>query len=650
MVIRLVINKLRLKKDIKNGYFWVNMNHSTNWLKKYKKQYLVATALAKLNGRYLGVIMTKIDNFYVENFRKFKKFAFKLGSRMTVLSGVNGVGKSSLLSLIASTTGTKAKRLNGAQFQPEFNEYFKISPTEKFKDYKILITFSTGKDSLAGENEDFFAKRISFRDDTKTNRGIRPLPRTSSTKDSNLSNKKSTQKLKENLGIGDSSRVPIPTIYLSLSRLYPLGEHELSTHNDYHTINKNSNIYKNKLYEKYAEYYNMVLPGSIDFKADQMSLVTKVVTKKKHIKMDIIGTTNETISVGEDNLSSIISCLLDFYNLKVTDKNYIGGVLCIDEVDASLHPGAIINLIGLLDNLSKELNLQIILTSHSLVVLNEILRLQSRNPSDYQLVYFKDRNIPAPTFFKDYTSLKANLYDETRSSIPVVKVYAEDDETVDTLNLLIEAYKNLFLINNSDNTKFPNLPNFDSIAIHLGKDVLRGLPKKDPYFNQVVLLLDGDGKICGDGKLDIKRAYTDEKYLNGELAIRKKDLFNAISLPTVFPPELFLFNIIQEYANNASKHYKFWRDLDKNSKIHTMYTSDQIQKQCETKTENIDRSFLDDKLKKKIQPILFEFSKETDILTDYYNQAKKQNELVDFMKEFIDKVNKASKMIKSNNL
>ncbi|RMC50862.1 AAA family ATPase [Lactobacillus sp. ESL0225] len=583
--------------------------------------------------------MMKIDNFYVENFRKFKKFNFRLGSRITVLSGVNGVGKSSLLSLIASTTGTKAKRLNGAQFQPEFNEYFKISPTEKFKDYKLSITFSTAKVS--------FAKRISFRDDTKTNRGIRPLPRTCSPEGSNLSNKKAAQVLKEKLNIGDSSRAPIPTIYLSLSRLYPLGEHELSKHNEYHIIYRNSNIYKNKLYEKYAEFYNMVLPGSIDFKTDQMSLVTKAVTKKVHIKMDIIGTTNETISVGEDNLSSIISCLLDFYNLKITNKNYTGGVLCIDEVDASLHPGAIINLIGLLDNLSKELNLQIILTSHSLVVLNEILRLQSSNPSDYQLVYFKDRNIPAPTYFKDYTSLKANLYDETRSSIPMVKVYAEDDQTVATLNLLIKAYKDLFIINNIDNTKYPNLPNFKPIALHLGKEQLRQLQVNDAYFKQVVLLLDGDGHL--EGNLDIKRAYMDEKYLK-EIAPRENDLFNAISLPTVFPPELFLFNIIREYANNPSKHYKFWRDLDKNSKIHTMYTTDQIQNKFETKSKNIDKSFFESNLKKKLQTEIFDFSKETDILTDYYNQTEVQNELVDFMKEFINKINNASKMIKSNNL
>lgn len=582
----------------------------------------------------------KIDKFYVENFRKFKEFDFRLGSRITVLSGVNGVGKSSLLSLIASTTGTKAKRLNGAQFQPEFNEYFKIAPTENFKDYKLSVTFTEGKIS--------FAKRISFRDDRKTKRGIRPLPRTVSTEGSNLSNKKSAQILKTKLNIGGSSRVPIPTIYLSLSRLYPLGEHALSTKNIYHQIYRNSNIYKNKLYEKYAEFFNFVLPGSIDSEADQMSLVTKAVTKKVHINMNIIGTTNETISVGEDNLSSIISCLLDFYNLKITDEDYTGGVLCIDEVDASLHPGAIINLIGLLNNLSKELNLQIILTSHSLVVLNEILRLQSRNPSDYQLVYFKDRNIPAPTYFKDYTSLKANLYDETRSSIPVVKVYAEDDQTVDTLKMLIKAYKNLFLINNSDNTKYPNLPNFKPIAIHLGKDAIRQLPKNDSYFDQVILLLDGDGHLKDD--LDIKKAYADENYLKNEIKYRKENLYNIISLPTVFPPELFLFNIIREYANNASNHNKFWRDLDKNSEIHTMYTSDQIQKELKTETKVIDKEFFKKQLKDNLEKKLFDFAKKTDILTDYYNQEEKQNELVNFMRRFIKKINQANEMVKSNNL
>lgn len=586
--------------------------------------------------------MMKIDKFHVENFRKFKNFDFRLGSRITVLSGVNGVGKSSLLSLIASTTGTRAKRLNGTQFQPEFNEYFKIAPTENYKDYKLSVTFTEGEIS--------FAKRISFRNDTKANRGIRPLPRTVSTEGSNLSNKESADILRTELDIGGSSRVPIPTIYLSLSRLYPLGEHSLSTENIYHLIYRNSNIYKNKLYEKYAKYFNFVLPGSIDSEADQMSIVTKAVTKKVHINMDIIGTTNETISVGEDNLSSIISCLLDFYNLKVTDENYTGGVLCIDEVDASLHPGAIINLIGLLNDLSKKLNLQIILTSHSLVVLNEILRLQSRNPSDYQLVYFKDRNIPAPTYFKDYTSLKANLYDETRSSIPVVKVYAEDDHTVDTLNLLIKAYKDLFLINNIDNTKYPNLPNFKPIAIHLGKNSIRQLPKNDSYFDQVILLLDGDGHLKDDFDFNIEKAYADENYLKNEIKYRTENLYNIISLPTVFPPELFLFNIIREYANNASNYNKFWRDLDKNSEIHTMYTSDQIQKELETERKVIDKSFFDDKLKENLGKKLFSFAKETDILTDYYKREEKQNELVNFMKRFIKKVNQANERVKSNNL
>ena len=40
--------------------------------------------------------------FNVEYFRNFKEVSFELGREITVISGQNGVGKSNLLSLIAS--------------------------------------------------------------------------------------------------------------------------------------------------------------------------------------------------------------------------------------------------------------------------------------------------------------------------------------------------------------------------------------------------------------------------------------------------------------------------------------------------------------------------------------------------------------------
>ena len=48
--------------------------------------------------------------FYIENFRKIKDRKMKIGKKITVFSGQNGVGKSNVMSLIASTFGTKERR------------------------------------------------------------------------------------------------------------------------------------------------------------------------------------------------------------------------------------------------------------------------------------------------------------------------------------------------------------------------------------------------------------------------------------------------------------------------------------------------------------------------------------------------------------
>ncbi|WP_413229294.1 hypothetical protein, partial [Lactiplantibacillus plantarum] len=47
-----------------------------------------------------------------------------------------------------------------------------------------------------------------------------------------------------------------------------------------------------------------------------------------------------------------------------------------------------------MDKVSKELNLQILITSHSLTILKEIIIQQSKSAKDYQLVYFKGETYP----------------------------------------------------------------------------------------------------------------------------------------------------------------------------------------------------------------------------------------------------------------
>ncbi|MDT2673731.1 AAA family ATPase [Enterococcus dongliensis] len=171
----------------------------------------------------------KLKKVSIDDFRNLTDLRFDIGSRITVLSGHNGVGKSSLLSLIASTTGTNKKRLDKKPFQPEFDDYFTINSDEPLKKYRLICEYETS-------DEFVFAKRIGFRNDSDSNRGVRALPRTYPKLDSNDTVKSVVEEVKSKLGITDSSRVPIPTIYLSLSRLYPTGETEVDS-----TILRNTN-------------------------------------------------------------------------------------------------------------------------------------------------------------------------------------------------------------------------------------------------------------------------------------------------------------------------------------------------------------------------------------------------------------------------
>lgn len=155
----------------------------------------------------------------IVNFRNFRNVNIKLGSKISLISGQNGVGKSNIVSLIASGSGSRKKGILGSNFQPEFYDFFNIDKSELFTEYKLYLYYYNENGDLA------VVKRLSFKDDTSRNRGIRIIPRTTNyewKEDKTL--QQSVEDVKVKYGIGGAARVQIPTIYLSISRLYPLGE------------------------------------------------------------------------------------------------------------------------------------------------------------------------------------------------------------------------------------------------------------------------------------------------------------------------------------------------------------------------------------------------------------------------------------------
>lgn len=89
--------------------------------------------------------------------------------------------------------------------------------------------------------------------------------------------------------------------------------------------------------------------------------------------MDLLNTPTLSQSIGQDNIGNIISALVDIYILS-KQPGYNGALLCIDEIDVSLHPDTQIKMLNLFDLLASDLSIQFVLSTHSLTMLKEIIQ------------------------------------------------------------------------------------------------------------------------------------------------------------------------------------------------------------------------------------------------------------------------------------
>lgn len=573
----------------------------------------------------------KYSKVYIKQFRNLHDIEFDLGKKLTVISGINGIGKSSILSLLSSSSGTSDKRLStSSKFHPKFNDFFTISANEKISDYFMYVDFNK---TITIDNKEYpITKRIGFRDDSNSSRGIRTNPRNSKPIDTVKKDLKSpamkefNSKLRE-LSITDSKRIPTPTVYLSLSRLFPVGETKIQTE----PLDKRTNFYKKGCLNYYIDTYNSILPNSIDYSLEESvgNLLTKGTTNKKRFHVDLNNASAETQSVGQDNLGTIVSALTDFYALKKTlGSEYPGGILCIDEIDSSLHPSALKSLFFLLTKVCDDLNLQIIVTTHSLTILQDIIKLQQKNPSDFKLVYFKDPAFPRIDRVGSYESLKADLFDSIVFKQPKLKVYCEDDASVEISKLL-----NDLCLSSID------LPQLEYISSKIGKEQLKLLVDNDDYFEQVVILLDGDAKSKKIFNASLAMKSNKSEFERGITSINfKRD--NILSLPTFYSPEIYIFKILYEYTH-SNKFNDFWLSLDDEL---SNYTIDRIQRKFKL---NDNTNYADIHDNTQWLKDALDFIKKSDLLAHYYKRQENISELKAYEKQLHKAIKAASKSKKN---
>ena len=311
-------------------------------------------------------------------FRMFRNLTINISERLTVIAGHNGIGKSTLLGLIANGSELKSsegKTLLKRSFQAQLHELFYLDIARDYvkksadKPYFTLTYSEQGKEDLTK------ICNVSKHSDKK--QGIERL-------------KVVPRGEQEGWNVGPSAKVPIPTMFLSMSRMLPNGEYQSSL---------NSELSK-ALSDEDKLYIREKFKAIIDNKVVDSDHITKQELKgtTKRSLLPEFEHSTRTISLGQDSLGVIITALASFAKLKRENPNYNGGILLIDEIDAGFHPRAQIKLIQLIKKEAKSLNLQIIMTSHSLTIIQEVLKINDETARSGRnidsVVYIEDVLIP----------------------------------------------------------------------------------------------------------------------------------------------------------------------------------------------------------------------------------------------------------------
>ena len=481
----------------------------------------------------MGLIMELSDyqikslRFDEKGWRKLHNIELTFQSRLTLIAGINSIGKSTILGLCANCFGfTGRKEVHGSEimsyfgtvFQADFEKLFRLTPEDERNSGRALI-FVEKKDG---------SQLIKGCSVDKRPEGLRVVPRTVKI------GKKGTYVYdndKEGKDVGPAQKVPFPTLYLGMSRMWPLGE----------SANSDVKVSDVEIHEEDAEFIHRFIHSVIPFDEDenvQNSLLSEIAvsglsSKTQRILQPKYKFPTDAISLGQGGLGAIATALASFNKLKrELGDAYPGGLFVIDELDSALHPAAQIDLINELLTQAKKLKLQIIATSHSLETVWAVDQVISKVPNSQRvdkILYLSDSHNP-----KVQELTYSEICDQLRVVLPnrqeksVVYLYTEDDEAKEVLSL-IKASKSKLLSQSVIGIKIK------ICSLKLGNNQLQILVENRsvPHFKlESVSILDGDVKL------------------------KKNKKINAITLPTLmgpFSPELEFLSYVETLVHGSYK-------------------------------------------------------------------------------------------------
>ena len=450
-----------------------------------------------------------IKSVEIEKFRAFENASFTLGKRITAISGRNATQKTTVLGMIGQPfTISKdhpmygCKTIDGYNFGSQFKEKFKISPEhDVIGQHKWKLELHNG----VYEQNYYAVESIARRQS-----GQAPTLR--------FWNAESRAR-----GAG---YIQLPVYFLSLSRLFPIGESG-KTKAVPSTLTPEELSYCITHYRTILSIQHMGDNPDVGLEKGASSKTFAGVSDDTH---DIF-----TNSAGEGNIMRIILAALSFKRLKEQyGRDYRGGILLIDELDATLYGFSQAKLVDYLWQVAGDYKIQIVFTTHSPIILKCVNKYQRKERHDKginlppfaydsSIVYLEpqyDREGTRTIMPKNISTSTelGQILNDINLSIPTgnskINIYCEDTRAVSFLQYVLSAALTI------------NLDLYMSfIDINLGWTNYVQLAEKGvPEFRNNVIVLDGD--------VPQKREYRSK-----ETAIR--DSGNFIFLPLVIEEGLF---------------------------------------------------------------------------------------------------------------
>lgn len=389
------------------------------------------------------------------DFRLFNGAEIYIGKRLTAIAGNNGTGKSTILGLLANSSALKKKKsLLDRPYRGEFSELFSADKEHDPAGQKVRLEYEERGNRFIAE----------FRTAWQNGDRFRVIPK--------------RQRID---GSKTESKVESPVIYLGLSRLYPVGEATSDvTAKSYRWKSPADGDWFNANYARILSVHDEIRAVS--------SLSISGMSSKKGTGVETDSYGPVANSAGQDNLGQILLAVLSFKRLRdEMGEDWDGGLLLIDEVDAALHPAAQLRLMKLLLSEARTTGFQVIFTTHSTVLLEELSGRNQHNPADasgdVEVAYLSVVNgslraARNPT----WTTLRHGLY-VTNPALNSVRVgvFSEDAEARWLVGGILDAVR-------------PDvLDNVDLLDVALGcKQVLHLYAGDFSYFRDRIVVLDGD--------------------------------------------------------------------------------------------------------------------------------------------------------------